>query len=489
MGVDVLPRSPVTASSAKRLTAKPVRKRKRIGVNALIALGLWTLLWGGYNTGPWYWSDPHFPANTMALIHGLRAFSPMLAGWIALLILLSRPERVLEWMMGPMGLLVLFSVIGLASSITLSAQPAEAAYWGANYLSIVLVLLAVLCLGSNLRDLSQLLAFNWMVAIIITIGLLVALRYMGGLGPEGAGSDPYSVLAVRRLYNGHADILDMASARNTGFGRYAAIAALAALARLHGGKLVTRILWVAAFLVSLYALVLANGRTEVTGFILGAFIVLYADKRKRVAYFVAALGVAVLLGLKGFYSEFFQYFTRTGRLDRTVMTMSGRTVIWHKGIHLLSNSPWVGWGFQADRIYLEGWHLHNAFLAAFLQSGIVGGTALILAIGLIGFFIVKYFFVRRPASQELIPAEIPGIFLFLLVSSVAESTFAYFSAAWLLCAPIFAYSLVLHREIQRSSLAAERERNRRATFRPQELRGRRSPETGPAVPVAGRSPL
>ena len=61
-------------------SAKP---RRRVSTNALLGMGLWVLLWLGYNTDPWYVMDPNFPANTTDLIHGLRAFSPMLAAWFA----------------------------------------------------------------------------------------------------------------------------------------------------------------------------------------------------------------------------------------------------------------------------------------------------------------------------------------------------------------------------------------------------------------------
>src|ERR1019366_995604 len=150
-------------------------------------------------------------------------------------------------------------------------------------------------------------------------------------------------------------------------------------------------------------------------------------------YFLVGICFAILLGFKGFYHAFFMYFTRTGHFD---FTMTGRTLVWEQGLQLLNKSPWVGLGFQADRIYLNLQHMHNAFLSAIVQSGIVGGGALFLALIVVGFLIVKYFFISPLRNKELIPAEIPGIFLFVIVSSIAESTFAYFSAAWLLSAPI-----------------------------------------------------
>jgi hypothetical protein len=71
---------------------------------------------------------------------------------------------------------------------------------------------------------------------------------------------------------------------------------------------------------------------------------------------------------------------------------------------------------------------------------------------------IKYFFLHQPADRSLIPPEIPAVFLFVTISSFTESTFAYFSAAWLLSAPIVAYVMALHQHMRRISVRAAQER-------------------------------
>jgi O-antigen ligase len=214
--------------------------------------------------------------------------------------------------------------------------------------------------------------------------------------------------------------------------------------------------------IATYALILSNGRTEVFAFIVSAFLVLYADKSRRVIYMIAGVGVAILLGLEGFYQAFFEYFTRTGHFD---FTFTGRTDTWELGLKLLNQSPWVGLGFQADRIYLPfQQHMHNAFLSALVQSGILGGAAVFLGLIVIAYFIAKYFFLHPLKNKSLIPAEVPGVFFFVVVSSIAESTFAYFSAAWLLSAPIVVYVLVLHRQVRQAAAMMARERIKKSMF-------------------------
>jgi hypothetical protein len=124
----------------------------------------------------------------------------------------------------------------------------------------------------------------------------------------------------------------------------------------------------------------------------------------------------------------------------------------------------VGFGFQADRYFLGGQHMHNAFLHVFFQAGFLGGGAIIIGLAIVWAYMIKYFFLHQPADRSLIPPEIPAVFLFVTISSFTESTFAYFSAAWLLSAPIVAYVAALHRHMHRISLNAIQERVLRFRF-------------------------
>jgi len=218
-------------------------------------------------------------------------------------------------------------------------------------------------------------------------------------------------------------------------------------------KPVLRIVWGILFSVSLYALILANGRTETVAFLGGVAVILVAERAKRTVNILVATAAAILLGFRGFYYQFYLYFTRTGEVDPT---MTGRTSTWEDGLHLLWRSPWAGLGFQADRNFLGGTvHMHNAFLHVLVQAGILGGGAILVGLVITWYYLIKYFFIYPPADKSLIPPEIPAVFLFVTISSVAESTFAYFSAAWLLSAPIVAYVVALHKRQQRVMARAD----------------------------------
>jgi O-antigen ligase len=443
---------------------RSTKAKRKISVNALLGMGLWGLLWLGYNTDIWHVMGPNFPVNTTDLIHGIRAFFPMLAGWFALLMIFARSNRLVPWIMGPLGLMLLYAVTGLVSSATLSPNPTDALYYGVNYLAVVLVLLAIVLVEDPLPDLRKVLNLTWAVGTILTISLLGAIPIVGSQEIIETESSPFGM----RAYSGAGAIMGMASTRNTGFARYAAISALVALPGLmRKGKPVVRIIWGIQFFVSLYALIIANGRTETVAFVGGVFLILGAERAKRTVNFLVAIAAAILLGLRGFYSGFYRYFTRTGQID---ITLTGRTATWEEGWHLLWKSPWVGFGFQADRHFL-GQHMHNAFLHALVQSGFLGGVAILIGLAIVGYYIIKYFFLRQPSDKSLIPAEIPAVFLFLTISSITESTFAYFSAAWLLSAPIVAYVVALDRRLRRTHMQAARDHVRQMLSAKRNLKG------------------
>ncbi len=454
MGVDLAKGLRRNQDADKAVTAgQVVRRQPGTRLNTVLAIGLWALLWAGYNTDPSYMESPGFPANTLVLIHGLRAFIPMLAGWFAILLTLTRGNLLVRWIVGPLGLLSVYALVGLASSLFVSIEPAEAVYWGGNYLAMVLVLLAIVPVEDPLPDLQNLLVFNWIVAAIITVSLLALIPIQG---PEAIQQSQVGPVAIRS-YTGAGRILGMVSTRNTGFARYAGVSGLAALAKLWTGKRIVRLIWAVVLGLSVYALVISNGRTEVLAFIASAFLLLAVQKSRRAISLLVCAGSAALLGLTGFYGNFFLYITRTGQIDPT---MSGRTLTWRVGWELFLKSPWWGFGFQADRFYLRG-HMHNALLHALVQAGILGGGALLIGVLVVWRLTIKHFFYQPPHNTALIPPEVPGILCFMTISSITELTFAYYSAAWLLSAPIFAYVTALDRHIRRSHVMAVWERSLR----------------------------
>ena len=300
----------------KRGTGRPapaaqfVKSNQAFSSNALMGITMWFLLWMGYNTGPGYIMDPAFPNNFVDLIHGVRAFFPELAMWFALLLIFARSNRLFYWIMGPLGLMLMYAITGLVSSITLSPDPVFAIYYGTNYLAIVIVLIAIVLVDDPLPDLRKVLTFTWIWGTLITLSLLGAIPFLGAQAVVETESSPIGVRAF-----GAAPQMGMSGTRNTGFARYAAISALVTIPWvMRKGNLFIRAVCGVALVASLYALLIANGRTETLAFVACLALILVMEKTKRAVNILMGIAVAILLGLRGFYSKFFLYITRTGRL-------------------------------------------------------------------------------------------------------------------------------------------------------------------------------
>jgi len=134
-----------------------------------------------------------------------------------------------------------------------------------------------------------------------------------------------------------------------------------------------------------------------------------------------------------------------GVLPDGFYTLSGRTVVWEAGWDQFTQSPFLGYGFHADRLIL-GTHMHNAYLQALLQTGLIGSIPFFGAL-LFGWFLL-FKAIRQLGS---VTAErnhnivlTAGLMTFLTLRSVPESTGAFFGVDWLLLAPLLLYLHVIN---------------------------------------------
>jgi O-antigen ligase len=417
-------------------SAAGFRGRTSLSPSMVVSVILWLMLWGGYNTGIGLVLAPGFPASKLELIHGVRAFLPIVAAWLAFLLVIPKGGFKARAFAGPLGLLALFTVMGLLSSGLLSRDPLPALYWAAMYGSVLVVVMAIASDADAVTCLTGVLTMNWVIAIAILAGLLAAIPSFGGKALMPTWGSPFGVMAYNGDVAAHGQILGMASTRSTGLGRYAAVAGLVALARLwQKGKWRTPV-WLSVLAVSLGALVLAQARTEILGFLAGGILILALRKRRRVVLLGGGALVFLLLGLVGFFNDLWTFGTRGQGFDPT---LTGRTTAWQEGLSAIEHSPWVGLGFQADRYYLNGQHVHDAVLHALMQAGVLGAIPYVAAYALAWFLVICLY--KSPLSSRL-PDELPGILAFFTVMSITEST-AYYSANWLFIAPVLAFVQVV----------------------------------------------
>ncbi|MCI0895372.1 MAG: O-antigen ligase family protein, partial [Chloroflexi bacterium] len=134
------------------------------------------------------------------------------------------------------------------------------------------------------------------------------------------------------------------------------------------------------------------------------------------------------------------------RFQKGFFTLTGRTAVWAQGWQLLKLSPLFGFGFHADRLLLDGQHMHNAVMHALVQTGLIGTIPFVGAFlwGWILLFKALRNLARLPAVHKQLVIQAGGVLAFLSLRAIPESTGAFFGVDWLLLAPLLLYLQVVN---------------------------------------------
>ncbi|MCK6459313.1 MAG: O-antigen ligase family protein, partial [Planctomycetes bacterium] len=129
-----------------------------------------------------------------------------------------------------------------------------------------------------------------------------------------------------------------------------------------------------------------------------------------------------------------------------LLTLGGRTATWDRTWDAFAASPVIGSGPQADR-YLIHEHVHNAYLYAALQGGLLGLG--LFAAGLVAawraFFRALRSGVADRLGQRTALIATGAVLAFFTVRSIPEACGAVYAIDLLLMAPAMAYLGALSR--------------------------------------------
>ena len=458
----------------------PILKMPTKGL--LLSLALWLLIWAGYNTYPRL--DFSSPVN---FFQGIRAFCPILAGFLVLILLLKENSFSLRILKTPLGFLFLYTFFGIVASICLSLKPFLALYWGFSYLSVLLVLYWSLIYFKS--QTSFFLDLNYLFALFITIALFCFfLRQPGALqffieGNFWQGRPFEGLFGLQAAQ----ETLGMVGTRPTGFGRYAGVVALFSLAKLLEKKKKIQFGWLFLFTLSYFLLIFSQGKTEIFGFILASFFIFLLKSQSKFDVFswsFLTLSQLVLVGILLFYLPYFygpqlQRMVDSGpkiavsnKLPSTsqpplstfeptpslpeptspspnvplkekispAFTLGGRIKgIWPQDFRFFLKSPLIGWGFNADWIFPQAGHAHNAILQALIQTGILGTIFFSLAFLESAYLLFKFLKKSNNLKEKETLIKILALFIFFAVRSITQSTGAFFGADFIFLAPALAY--------------------------------------------------
>jgi O-antigen ligase len=420
--------SRLTTEEGKRLETEDsrlttVESSPQPGPLYMVIIGfIWVLVWGAFSSyGPGYVLSGNFLRSPFNFFNGIRAYFPFMAVFFAIIVFTGKKVRARLDFKKPTIYLILYAVVGLIASL-LSPQGADAAYWSLLYLSVPLTGLLLTASGESLEEAKYLLNTNWIIAFLFVFYL--------SLGPLR------SYIIGNPLPQFYMFPGGVARITQNGVGRYAAVAVLIALSRFrqHQSKR-NRIFWFFMLAFALNLLSLSQSRTALLGFAGGTAVILFSLQFNWFAFFAPVFAFVIYLSgfLWGSRGSLQELFSLTGRV-------SGQ---WIPGMHLFEESPFVGFGFQADRIMLEGTHMHNAFIQALVQSGILGAGFFIAAIYGIWFIVFKNKLIKKSADisnpDNIILSESLAIVLFFTLRSFFESTAAFYGADLFLLIPALLY--------------------------------------------------
>jgi len=211
------------------------------------------------------------------------AISFMAAGLILSRTALRVPETRI--FLNPLLLAGLYGLVGLIA-IWKSPDSSLAFRWVFLYLSVPLVLWAVVSGTDPLGHLQRLINFNWLVIILAVMGLFALALLKLELATVFLNPSEF----LDCSYGGWYD-LTSGQLRDTGVGRYAAIAAIIALSGLWRPR--WRPVWLFVLLTSGALLLFTGARGSFGGFVPGAGLVVLANGGKKA--FIAGAAVILLL--------------------------------------------------------------------------------------------------------------------------------------------------------------------------------------------------
>jgi O-antigen ligase len=391
-----------------------------------LSVALWAMCWGGMFTGL-YHIDYLKSSNPFTFFQGIRMFFPLLAMY-ASGIWLFKERRRFPFARDPVGFFFLYALIGLASSVFLhpgaeshTYSSFQGAYWVSVYFSPLIVIWAVVGESRVKERLQAIMYLNYVVFFFLMFALFPsAVRIFRGRAAFSAFYNlPFGFGQVTK--NGAA--------------RYAMVVIIVAGMRFLTEKRRRRYVWLVALAPALFLLMQTQSRTGLLG--LAVVGVLYVFVRGLDWRYILALPI---IGFIVYVSGF--KMRAEGRLDM-LLDLSGRGGTWAAALKEIGRSPFLGWGFDADRMLLEGEQMHNSYLHATIQAGVLGGLCFLAAFAGLWFVVLRSGLLRsvrrRTGVDKIVLMESILIMGFLTSRGFFESTAAFFGLDQLLVIPAMAY--------------------------------------------------
>ncbi len=386
----------------------------------LITIILWLLVWGGMFSDPINLKAPNLLTSPFAFFQGVRSMLPILVVYLVLLWILAAKARY-PFIRAPLQFLLYYCGLGIVVSLFLSPAVLTSLYWAGLYLSPILVIWFMSERKDPLDILRKLIYVNYGIFVLITM-MLFPESY------RGPRMDPTRVQFYNLPFN-------LGTMRVNGAGRFALVVIIISTVRFLSSRSKKRYFWIPLVIPSFYMLARTQSRTALLGLaVAGALFIFMKHPDWRLLF--AGPAAAYVIWLSGFK------WRAQGRFGGLI-SLTGRELTWERAISQIKQSPFLGWGFNADRILLNAEHMHNSYLHAMIHAGILGTVLFTVGFIVAWSLIIKSKILYRARytsmPDQALLMESVMIFGFLSSRSFFESTGAFYGVDLLLLVPAMTF--------------------------------------------------
>jgi O-antigen ligase len=191
------------------------------------------------------------------------------------------------------------------------------------------------------------------------------------------------------------------------------------------------------------------------------FVLLVSSRMRRYAlpFAILAIVLIVILDSPATVSGRVATYLGRGQTREQFLSMTGRTRAYEHALIAFQDAPIFGRGQWADRIIIHE-HVHNSYLQALLNGGIVGGIPYFVSwvTGWILFYRLQKRLDRVVSDDRIHVLECGAVMMFFTVRAIPETTTASFSVDLLVMVAVYVYLESLTLQIKT--------RERRATVLP-----------------------
>ncbi len=207
------------------LISNTIRQQKILIVSIGMCVALWSGIIGEYS----HISGIANPTLSYGFLKSIASVMPFIVATMAVVLIIYRIEdgtRIKVLLLGPLGFATIYGFVGIISALN-SPDTSIAIYWAASYISVPIVLWAVALMGVTANQLRLIISFIkavFGVAVVVLLAFgLIKLNFWNLL----TSPTDWLKCAPQSWYVESSHLI-----RETGVGRYAAVAAIFSISAL-----------------------------------------------------------------------------------------------------------------------------------------------------------------------------------------------------------------------------------------------------------------